>query len=73
MAIKKQKKSITGQEKYFVLIPWVYCNLMVASLEVNAIKTVSINQPVQQVINPGQWVFIRSTLLVWSSIIYEYP
>ena len=41
-------------------------------MEVNAIKTVSINQLVHQVINPGQWVLIRSCPLVWGFKIYAY-
>ena len=46
---------------------------MVTSVEVNAIKIVSIKRFVQQVIDPGQWVFNRSCLLVQSPIAYVHP
>ena len=70
---KKLKQTICGQESCFVLIPWMECNLMVTNLEVNTTKTISIKQPIQHIINPGQLVLIRSCLLVQSPIIYAHP
>ena len=46
---------------------------MVISVEMNATKAVSINQLVQQIINPWCWVLIRSCLLVESPTVYVHP
>ena len=43
----------------FILIPWVDCNLVITIVEVNATKTVSINQLVQQIMNSKVWILVR--------------
>ena len=48
------------------------CSPIVASVEVNATKTVSINQPVQKVINSGDYIFVKPCLLVQNLITYAY-
>ena len=73
MATQETQQTISGQDSCFLLISWAVCNLMVPSVEVNASKTVSINQTVQQIINRGQWVLIRPGLLVQSPIINAHP
>ena len=54
IATQETHQSITGHESHFVLLPFADCNLIIASIEVNAIKTVNINQLVQQILNPRE-------------------
>ena len=42
-------------------------------MEFNATKTVKINQLVQQTINIGQLVLVRSCLLVQIPVVYAHP
>ena len=63
------KKSFTTEET----LKAIDCNLIVSIVEVNATKTVSINQLVQQTISPGERVLIWPFLLVQGPIVYADP
>ena len=54
-------------------IPLADCNLVVASVEVNATIAVSFKQVVQQVLNSGGWILVILCLLAQSSRIYAHP